>query len=466
MPMTELWSRDATELTAGVRARRFSAREAAESALARIDAVNPTINAVVDRCDAEALAAADAIDAQIAKGWDPGPLGGVPVTVKVNVDQKGHATTNGLRRQRDLIAAEDNPVVASLRRAGAVIVGRTNTPAFSIRWFTRNSLHGATRNPAAPGHTPGGSSGGAAAAVAAGIGALGHGTDIAGSIRYPAYACGIHGLRPTVGRVAAINFTAPDRHLGGQVTAVSGPLGRSMADLRLALGAMAAPDARDPWWVPAPLDGPKVPRKVAFCPAPEGMPVASAVADALRAAADRLADAGYAVTEMAAPPLRRPAELQLKVWLSEMRRTGEDVVEKEGDADAIEIWRRLSDLTPAPDFAGFMDIWQERAGLVRAWRMFLEETPLLLCPVSGALPFPDHADLGGAEAFAQIAEAQLTQIGLPLIGCPALSVATGRAEGLPVGVQLVAGPFREDLLLEAGEVLAGAGAVPVVEPVA
>ncbi len=145
--MTELWRLTATDLAARIRRREASAREAATSALARLDAVNPRINAVVAHDPAEALAAADAVDAALARGEEPGPLAGVPVTVKVNTDQEGWPTTNGLRLQEGLAAAQDNPVVANLRRAGAVIIGRTNTPAFSLRWFTRNALHGATRNP-------------------------------------------------------------------------------------------------------------------------------------------------------------------------------------------------------------------------------------------------------------------------------------------------------------------------------
>jgi amidase len=453
--MSDLWTQDATEIAAGVRARRFSAREAAESVLGRIDSVNGALNAVVDRFDDEALAEADAVDAAVARGEDPGPLAGVPVTVKVNVDQKGRATTNGLRIQKDLVAETDNPVVANLRRAGAVIVGRTNCPAFSIRWFTRNSLHGATLNPRAPDRTPGGSSGGAGAAAAAGMGAIAHGTDIAGSIRYPAYACGVHGLRPTLGRIPAVNASAPERHIGGQITAVSGPLARSMGDLRLALQAMAGPDPRDPWYVPAPLEGPPVPRRVAFCPAPEGMAVAPDVADALRAAADRLADAGYAVEEVAAPPLRRAAQIQMMLWLSESQRTGAVAIPKEDDPDATEVWARLESYSPRPDLDRFMDGLQERAGIVRAWRRFLTDYSLVLCPVSGALPFPDHADLEGPAAFDRIFDAQLTQVGLPLTGLPALAVATGLVDAVPVGVQLVAGPFREDLLLEAGAAAAG-----------
>ncbi|MBL9050394.1 MAG: hypothetical protein JNK19_09820 [Tabrizicola sp.] len=137
-----------------IRSRQLSAEEATRATLARIDRLNPDLNAIVQRMDDQALADARAIDARMAQGEYPGPLAGVPVTVKVNIDQAGFATTNGLRIQANLIAAEDSPPVTNLRRAGAIIVGRTNTPAFSLRWFTRNSLHGATQNPAFPGLTP------------------------------------------------------------------------------------------------------------------------------------------------------------------------------------------------------------------------------------------------------------------------------------------------------------------------
>ena len=146
--MTDLWRLPATELAALVRGRQVSATEATQSALARLDQVNPRLNAVIQHDPAQALAAAAAVDAAIARGEAPGPLAGVPITVKVNVDQQGWATTNGLTLQQDLVAQQDSPVVANLKKAGAVILGRTNTPAFSLRWFTRNLLHGATTQPA------------------------------------------------------------------------------------------------------------------------------------------------------------------------------------------------------------------------------------------------------------------------------------------------------------------------------
>ncbi len=209
--MQDLWRLSAADLASLIRSKKVSAKEAATAALARLDAVNPKINAVVDHKPAEVLAQASAIDAAIGRGEDPGPLAGVPVTVKVNIDQEGFATTNGLKLQRDAIAKSNNPVIDNLRKSGAVILGRTNCPAFSYRWFTTNLIHGDTKNPRDPSITPGGSSGGAGVAVAAGIGHIAHGTDIAGSIRYPAYACGVHGLRPTMGRIAAFNAALPER---------------------------------------------------------------------------------------------------------------------------------------------------------------------------------------------------------------------------------------------------------------
>ncbi|WP_243614020.1 amidase family protein [Shimia aestuarii] len=461
--MSELWSLTATEIGAGLRAGDFTARAVAEATLARIDAVNGPINAVVERCDAQALAAAEAVDAALATGDPLGPLAGVPVTIKVNVDQAGMATTNGLQLQKDLVAAEDSPVVANLRKAGAMIVGRTNTPAFSLRWFTRNSLHGATRNPRNAALTPGGSSGGAAAATAAGIGVIGHGTDIAGSIRYPAYACGLHGLRPSLGRVPAVNFSGPDRHIGAQLMAVSGPIARSIPDLRLALEAMAAPDLRDPWYAPVSLQGPSVPRRVALCVAPDGMEVDPAVESALRDAADRLSRAGWIVEEQETPPLREAVRHQLTLWLAETRRGADEAIREENDPDSSLVYERLSAMTPAVDVNGLLDTLQARAGLSRAWRQFLGQWPVMLCPVSGQLPFKDHLDTESQSAFEGIVAAQMTQIGLPFMGLPGLTVSTGTVDGphgkTPIGVQLVANQFREDLLLEAGEALVGATAV-------
>ncbi|WP_137111345.1 amidase [Rhodobacter sp. SY28-1] len=450
----------AAGLAALVRARQLSAEEATRATLARIDRLNPGLNAIVQRRDDAALEEARAIDAQIARGEDPGPLAGVPVTVKVNIDQAGFATTNGLRIQKDLIATEDSPPVANLCRAGAIIVGRTNTPAFSLRWFTRNSLHGATKNPAFPALTPGGSSGGAASAVAAGMGPLAHGTDIAGSIRYPAYACGIHGLRPGLGRVPAFNATVGDRLIGGQLMAVSGPLARSASDLRLGLQALSHPDPRDPWHTPttpAPYR-----KRAALALTPDGLQTDPTIQKALTETAKTLESHGWEIGTPPLPPFREAMELQLTLWLSEFGLGGTEAIAREADPDATFVHRELTKLAPAPTLETFMKALQSRARLARLWRMFFADWPVVLTPVSGELPFLDHYDTSSPQAFANVIEAQMPQIAPPFMGLPGLSVTTGRTATHPSGIQALADRGREDILLDLADLLAPE--IPAVTP--
>ncbi|MBR1230566.1 amidase family protein [Bradyrhizobium sp. AUGA SZCCT0182] len=456
--MQDIWRLSAAELASLIKAKKVSATEAATSALARLDAVNPRINAVVDHKPAEVLAQASAIDAAIGRGEDVGPLGGVPITVKVNIDQKGFATTNGLKLQRDAIATTNSPVIDNLYKAGAVILGRTNCPAFSYRWFTTNLVHGDTKNPRDPGITPGGSSGGAGAAVAAGIGHIAHGTDIAGSIRYPAYACGVHGLRPTMGRIPAFNAALPERTIGPQISAVSGPLARTIGDIRIALAAMSARDYRDPWWVPAPLDGPPVQKRVAMCLNPDGLDPVPEVKAAVADAGKRLERAGWIVEEITnTPPLREPADLQTKLWLGDSYEAQLETAEREGDPGALACLRGSRTKVFPFDAADFSKALTRRATLTREWLEFFEQYPVLLMPVSGELPFPDHLDRKDEASFARVWHAQLPQIAIPFMGLPGLTVSTGLVGRIPVGVQLVSGRYREDLCLAAGEAIEAGG---------
>jgi amidase len=465
--MQDLWRLSAADLATLVKSRKVSAREAATAGLARLDAVNPRLNAVIDHRPEDVLRQAAAVDAAIARGEDPGLLAGVPVTVKVNVDQEGFATTNGLKIQRDVIAKADNPVVANLRKAGAVILGRTNCPAFSYRWFTTNLIHGDTKNPRDPSLTPGGSSGGAGSAVAAGIGHIAHGTDIAGSIRYPAYACGVHGLRPTVGRIPAFNAALPERPIGPQISAVSGPLARTVNDIRMSLAAMAARDVRDPWWVPAPLEGPAMPKRAALCLNPDGLATAPEVKAAVSDAAKRLERAGWTVEEIGnAPPMREAVEWQMKLWLGDGYEAQLEAAEREGDPGALACLRgNRSKVTPF-DQAAYAKALTRRATLTREWLLFLEKYAVVLTPVSGELPFPDNLDCRDDASFARVWEAQLPQIAIPFMGLPGLVVSTGMVGKAPVGVQVVSGRYREDLCLLAGEAIEAGGVPPSpIDPV-
>jgi amidase len=455
--MEDLWRLSATDVAAAVRSKKVSAKEVATAALARLDAVNPAINAVIDHRPEDVLAQAAAIDAAIARNEAVGPLAGVTVTVKVNIDQEGYANTNGLKLQRDNIARDNSPVIDNLRKSGAVILGRTNCPAFSYRWFTTNLIHGDTKNPRDPSITPGGSSGGAGAAVAAGIGHIAHGTDIAGSIRYPAYACGVHGLRPTAGRVPARNASVAEWRFAPQSSAVSGPLARTIGDLKVALAAMSGPDVRDTCWVPAPLEGPPVPKRVAMCVQPDGLDTVPEVKAAVRDAAMRLERAGWTVDEVEVPGLREAADLQTKLWLGDCYETQLEMAEREGDPGALACLRGNRAKVFPFDAAAFSKALVRRATITREWLQFLEKYPVVLMPVCAELPFPDQLDRKDDASFARVWQAQLPQIAIPFMQLPALTVTTGLVGRVPVGVQLVSGRYREDMCLLAGEAIEAGG---------
>ncbi|MDR0358474.1 MAG: amidase, partial [bacterium] len=196
---TEPWRWSASDLATAIRGKQLSSVEAVRACLERTQAVNPALNALVQVYAERALEEAASADRALRAGEPVGPLHGVPTAIKDNVDEAGLPDTNGIAAWADMIADEDAPVVRNLRTAGAVSIGRSNVPAFSLRYFSDNEVYGRTRNPWHADKTPGGSSGGAAVAVAAGMVPMAHANDLAGSVRYPAHACGVMGLRPTVG---------------------------------------------------------------------------------------------------------------------------------------------------------------------------------------------------------------------------------------------------------------------------
>ena len=448
-----LWRWPAHQLTTAIRAGAVSAREAAVSALERAQAVNPALNAIVDLLPDEALAAADAADAARRRGEALGPLHGVPVTVKVNVDMRGRATTNGVVAFKDNIATDDSPVVANLRRAGAVIIGRTNTPAFSVRWFTDNDLHGRTLNPFDPGVTPGGSSGGAAAATALGMGAIAHGNDYGGSIRYPAWACGVVGLRTTVGRIPSYSATAPTRPYTQQLMSVQGPLTRSVADARLALQVMAKGSPFDPQWVDAPLAYPheaQQPLKVAMFKRHPAFEADASVVAAVEQAARWLAAAGWEVEEIEPPHFEESTQLWRQLVMDDAIRSTRPAVDRLGDAAVRAALHNYMAPVKPLDRDQTLESLARRFNIARDWAVFLDRYPVLLMPNSWQRQFPNDSDHAPETAEAMV-RAQSPLLSVALLGLPGLSVPTGLSGGLPAGVQLVAGRFREDRLLRAGE---------------
>jgi amidase len=448
----ELWQRSACELAEGLGRRQFSCREVMESVVRRIRAKNGALNAIVYDYTEEALAEARRADEELAAGRGRGPLHGVPVTIKENVDQRGRPTPNGLPALEGLIAPDDAPVVKNLRRAGAVIVGRTNTPELSMRATTDNPLHGRTRNPWHPDASPGGSSGGAGAAAAAGFGPIHHGNDIGGSLRFPAFACGLATVKPTPGRIPAYNPSATaERGLLAQLMSVQGAICREVRDVRLATRVMAGRDARDPWWVPAPFDGEPVPApiRMAFTRNPHGYPMHADIARALEQVAGWLAAAGYAVEEIEPPPITEPARAWFSVAVAEMKAMVFPLARQHGSRTIQDIFDWYDQMANAVDPAGYMLGIADRTRMTRQWSVFLDEHPLVLTPFLMRPTFPWNYDAQGFAQTKDLFDAAIYSFGINYLGLPAGVVPVGLVEGLPAGVQIVGRRFREDLVLDA-----------------
>lgn len=446
----EIWSWDAAATAAAIRARAISSREAVEASFARLHRVNPQINAVVEILEDEALIAADKADRALARGDACGALHGVPVTTKINVDLAGHATTNGLMAMRDAIAAEDSSSVANLRRAGAIIIGRTNVPAFSYRWFTGNDLHGVTHNPWGPRLSPGGSSGGAGASLAVGVGTIAHGNDVAGSLRLPAGVCGVYGMRPTAGRLPSRNPAAPvEKSLCLQVGATEGALARSVRDLRLALAALEAPDPRDPLQCPAPQprEDLGMPCRVAVVTGEAEFGTAPEIAALVRRAGSWLSEAGYIVEEVTPPRMGEIAELWMAMLFAESSGPTREAMFALGDEAFRRSFTDTAANFPRLDPLAMQRAWERRLSIQREWSAFLEQRPVILTPTSCQPTFPIDQDLKGAEALADVARALSPLSSVAGLALPAISAPVGFAAGAPAGVQIVCGRFMEDRCL-------------------
>ncbi|MEI2734236.1 MAG: amidase family protein [Rhodoblastus sp.] len=457
IPSAPIWQWTAVQTAAAIRAGAISAEEAVKAHVERMNAVNPRLNAVVVDLSGEAIKAARAADRARAKGGDLGPLHGVPITIKENVDYQGRPNPNGVPALMNLVAPSDSPVVRNLKKAGAIVIGLTNTPEFSFRAFTDNPLHGLTLNPWDDDITCGGSSGGAGSAVAAGIGTIGHGNDIGGSLRWPAHCNGVVTIKPTQGRIPAYNESAPaERPMLAHLMSAQGPLTRSVADARLALAAMSMRDPRDPWWVPAPLEGPrpKAPIRVALAKIPADMKVDPAVRGALTQAADALEKSGYRVEEVEVPDI----DGVWRTWADII--TTEVVVMQEAgmlavtSADFRTAWMGMRKGATILDQAGFMRATAQRNAHIRAWQMFFETWPVVLAPTT-VQPTPSpREDTISEDRVLDFFHNEIRFISaINVMGLPGAVVPVTLHKGRPIGVQLIAGRYREDLALNAAEAI-------------
>ena len=450
------WSRSAVDLAAKIRAREVSCVEVTESVLQRIAAHNGRINAIVAECSDEALREAERRDRTVAGGAILGPLHGVPVTIKENIDVAGQATTNGLPALAGLVAPDHSPVVRNLLDAGAIIVGRTNTPELSMRGTTDNPLRGRTFNPWDEVASPGGSSGGAAAAAAMGFGPIHHGNDIGGSLRFPSFACGVATVKPTFGRVPAFNPSATaERGLLAQLISVQGAICREVRDVRLATRVLAGGDPRDPWWMPVPFDGPRLdsPVTVAVTTEAHGYPVNPEILAGIDRAAAVLSDAGYAVERAATPSIMKPARAWFDVLVSEIAHYLGPVARDLGSETIRTIFEHYQQVGTPVDAAGYRQAVADRTALTREWSVFLDRYPLVLCPFLMRSMYAWNYDAQGLEQVKDLFASAIYSTGVNYLSLPAGVVPIGYADGRPAGVQIVGRRFREDLILDAMEAI-------------
>ncbi|MCU4183184.1 hypothetical protein K6U06_02340 [Acidiferrimicrobium sp. IK] len=444
----------AADIAAAVRAGKVPAATVAEAHLERIGGPGASLNAVVASDRDAALAAAAAVDEAVAAGVDPGPLAGVPMTVKEAFAVAGMPATAGMPERAGMVASRDAPAVAALRAAGAVILGVTNLPRQLADLQTDNPVYGTTRNPWDPQRSPGGSSGGSAAAVAAGLVAADLGSDLSGSIRVPASWCGVYGLRPSNGLVSKRGHLPwPLDGLLEPPTSVVGPLARSVADLRLVLAALTAPNAKPltarTATPPAPPAGAL---RVGVWAEHPGAPVGAETAAVLDAAAGALSAAGATVAAVT-PPLDAGAlELGWRLIHAEITH---GLTAEQWDTAGGALRQTVRD---------HLDDAEARLQLSARWDAAMQGWDALLCPAVAVAARPHDPSprtgrtviIDGEERpFDDLAAwSVLASVGhMPSVTFPA---GLGGESGLPVGLQLI-GRWRRD-----AELLAVAAAVDAV----
>ena len=446
--MNELIYASATALAQAIRAREITSQELVAACLDRVEAVNPQLNAVVQLTAEKAHQEARQADAALARGDETGPLHGVPMTIKDSFDTAGAVSTGGTMGRAAFVPQQDATAVARLRAAGAILLGKTNTPEVTLSGETDNHVYGRTNNPYDLSRTPGGSSGGAVAIVSAGGSPLDLGTDTGGSIRMPAHNCGITGIKPTSGRVPRTGHIVSYQMGALDKLTQVGPLARYVKDLVLALPIIAGVDWVDPAIVPMPLgQAAEVELKglrVAFY-TDNGLmtPTAETVA-VIRAAVNALADEGMTVTEDRPPGVAEASDMWTRFFTADGGAAVQRLLQAAG-TKAMHPLIQWTQAEPAISCAEYTDL----LGQWDAWRShmlsWLERHDVIICPVC-AHPAAPHG------AFERATSSYVKPYNLA--GWPAGSVRGGVSlDGLPIGVQVVGRPWREDVVLAVMQVL-------------
>jgi len=442
----------ATSIARAIREREVSAVEVVQAHLDRIDAVNPALNAVVMLCAERALDEARDADAALARGDALGPLHGVPMTVKDSHDTEGVVSTGGTLGRRDFVPDADATAVARMRAAGAIVLGKTNTPEFTLSFETDNLVYGRTNNPYDVSRTPGGSSGGAGAIIAAGGSPLDLGTDTGGSIRVPSAFCGIAGLKPTSGRVPRTGHIVPWGLGGMDALTTIGPMARRVEDLRLVLPIIAGPDGIDPFIHPVPLRDPDAVNlsdlRVAYFADNGTVSPTAEVEAALCSAAAALADAGAEVVEHLPNAISENLDANVtSVIVADGGAGVRRLVDKAGTETVHPGMMRFverAEPLPTSEYTALLERMDDFRSRMLA---FMENYDAILSPVRPWPALPHGETLTPEASPANFYTSVFNTTGWP--GAVVRAGASGAADGddLPIGVQIMARPWREDVAL-------------------
>jgi amidase len=444
IPMDDLIYRSTGDLAQMIRDREVSSEEVVRAHLAWIEAVNPALNAVVHLVAEQAMSQARDADSALARGELKGPLHGVPMTLKDSWDTSGVVSTGGTKGRTNFIPKEDATVVARLKAAGAILMGKTNTSELTLSFETVNLVYGRTHNPYDLSRSPGGSSGGAAAIVASGGSPFDIGSDYAGSVRLPANFCGIAGIKPTSGRVPRTGHITPYALGATDAYQQIGPLARTVADLGLLMPIIAGPDWQDPAIVPMPWNDPatvdmKRLRVVFFTDNGAATPTPEII-QTVKDVALTLEDHVQMVEE------KRPARLEetWSLWLGlHGADGGKGVLEILQQAGTDETSPNIRKVPPEATASGeeFGRRIREMDHFRSQMLQFMADYDVMICPVNANVAIPSGTLPDHFEGYSYTATHNLT-------GWPGAVVRAGTSpEGLPIGVQIVAPPWREDVAL-------------------
>ena len=461
--MDRLCKKSASELAELVRSKEASSKEIVEAHFNRIKEVNPSINAITLTLEESALKLADEADSA-GEEERKRPFHGVPFTIKENIDFMGTPTTNGIPLLAESMPPRNAPIVDRMLEAGAIPIGRTNLPEMGMRLDTDNPLRGRTFNPWNKALTPGGSSGGEAASIATGMSPFGLGNDIGGSLRNPAYCCGIASLNPSIGRIPFVNSIEGFIDMGISGAFLSdGPMARSVEDLRTGLSIMSGRHIDDPQSVNTPLSGP-IPEKPKAALVKE---IANFnLPDATKREIDRagaiLSNSGWSIEEVEAPEVERVYEIWGTVLNSGMLDAMPEEVFKPETAAYL---HRFAE----PFLSNDLNLDQaliERRRLRRLWSAFLTDYQVCIGPTWANLPWPIDTDLDPEKGIDTLRQSFSFIAPGNCLGLPSVALPMGVDNGIPTGVQIYSELYREDLCLLAAELIQKEAPCPTpIDPV-